>query len=69
MTVISEEDDSTLVSLRPIKISPINCGILKQVEGRKRKGNSHMTSGFGDKKQPLYCKSKWLSRSGAVKIP
>ena len=28
----SEEDASTLVSLNPIKISTINCYILKQVE-------------------------------------
>ena len=55
-TVISEGDASTLVSLCPIKIAPINCDILKQTEGRKRKGNMHMTPGVDNKKQPISCK-------------
>ena len=54
----SEENASTLVSLRPIKSSPIKCEILKQVEERKKNGNRHMASGVGDKKQHLSCQSK-----------
>ena len=49
----SEEDDSTLVSLHSIEIAPINCEILKQVEGSRRKGNMHMKLGVNDKRQPL----------------
>ena len=39
---ISEQDASTLVLLSSIDIAPINHDILKQVEGRKIKGNRHM---------------------------
>ena len=51
----SEEGDSTLVSLNSIDIASINHDIFKQVEGRKRKGNSNMTSGVINKRQPLSC--------------
>ena len=52
----SEEYALTLVSMRSINIPPINRDILKQFEGRKRKGNKHIVSGVGNKKQPLYFK-------------
>ena len=48
-----EEDASTLVSMRSIDIPPINRDILKEFKGRKRKGNNHMVSGVGNKRQPL----------------
>ena len=57
-TRISEEDYSTLVSLRPIKTSPIIYDILKQVEEKKIQGNRNSTSGVGDKMQPLSCQSE-----------
>ena len=49
-----EEDNSTLVSLRSIDITPINRDIFKQVEGINRKGNIHMISGLGDNSQTIY---------------
>ena len=52
---ISEEDYSSLVSLHTIKIAPINCDILTQVEGSKRKGNKNLTLGVSNKNQPLSC--------------
>ena len=63
----SEEDASTIFSLCSIEIAPIVCDIFKQVEVRKIKGNRHMISGVGDKRNPLYRQSNWLSRSGAGK--
>ena len=63
----SEEDASTLFFLHPIKIAPINCDILKQVEVRKRKVNKHMTLGVGNKKQTISFQLKRRSRSGAGK--
>ena len=51
----SEEYASTLVSLCPIDIAPINREILKQFEVRKRKGNRPMKLGVGDNRQPISC--------------
>ena len=63
----SDEDISTLVSLRSIYIAPINYDILKKIEGRKRKGNMHMKTGVGNKRQTLSLKSKRQASSGAEK--
>ena len=60
----SEEDDSTLVFLRSIEITPISCDIFKQVELKKRKGNMHMKSEVDDNRQPLYHQSKRQTISG-----
>ena len=65
----SEEDASTLFFLHPIKIAPINCDILKQVEVRKRKDNRHMTSVYGYKNHPLYFRSKRRASCGDGKPP
>ena len=40
---------------------------MKQVEGRKIKGNMHMTSGVVDKRQPISCQSKRQARYGSGK--
>ena len=40
---ISEENDSTIVSLSSINITPINCDMLKQVKQGNIKGHRHMT--------------------------
>ena len=61
----SEEDASTLVALSSTDIAPINSGILKQFEGRNRKGNSQLQSGVVDKRQPISIQSKRKVSSGA----
>ena len=38
-----------------------------EIKGRKRNGNSHMTSVLRDKRQTIYHQSKQRSRSGAEK--
>ena len=63
------EDTTNLVSLRSINITPTNCDILKQIEGRKRKGNNHTALVFGNNKQPLCRQSNHKERSGARKLP
>ena len=65
---ISEEEYSTHVSLVSINTSPTNCNILKQVEGRKIKGNRNMPSGFSDNMHYLSHQSKRQASSGAGKM-
>ena len=68
-TGMSEEDDSTLVSLNSIDIAPINRDIVKQVGGSSREGNRHMTSGVGYNRPLISCQSKQQATSGAEKSP
>ena len=64
-----EEDALNLVSLSSINIAPIKCEILKQFKGWNRKYNRNITSGFVDKRQPLFHKSNQRASSGAEKPP
>ena len=41
--------------------------MFKHVEGRKRKGNRHMKSGFVNKRHNLSCQSKQQKISGTGK--
>ena len=53
VTLMSEEVASNLVSSISINITPINCDIFKQDEGKKIKGNNPMKSRVGDKRQTI----------------
>ena len=69
-TGISEDDNSTLVSLRLIDIEPISGDILKQFEVSKRKVNMHIPLGVCENSQPLYRKAKQQETSGAeISLP
>ena len=65
----SEENASTIISIRSIDITPINRDILKKVARIHRKGNRHMTPGVGKNRQPLYCQSNLRATSSAEKPP